>query len=439
MNILIVDDDESNRTALKRLIDQAGHVAVTAGSGEAGQRHLQSDHFDLVILDVRMPGMSGHDLLHWISTEGPTVPVIMVSAYGEVSDAVQAMKRGAADYLVKPVDPDELLIRVERQIENSRARAAATGVRDLGPSADEAPLGSSASMKQIESVITQIAPTPSTVLITGESGTGKEVVARRIHALSPLADEPFVPVNMGGVPETLLESELFGHERGAFTGAEKRRIGLFESAGRGSLFLDEIGEMPGATQVKLLRALQERRIRRLGSSSEVPVAARIIAATNRDLASAVADGLFREDLYYRLNVVHIEVPPLRERMDDVPALAGALLHRLTHRLSRSISGFSNDALDLIRGYHYPGNVRELENILERAVIFCEGDELTARDILIPGAASEVLPRPRTMRSIERDAIETALRRWDGNRTRAAEELGISRRSIITKIKDYGLE
>lgn len=436
MRVLVVDDDSSNRDALVRLLGQSGYESRSVGTGEAGQRLLQTEHFDAVVLDVKMPGMNGLELLGWITREGPVVPVVMVSAFGEIADAVEAMKLGAQDYLVKPVEPDELLLRLGRAIQSARYEAIASGQQSRS---DVPPLGVSEPMREIEATVGKIAATPSTVLITGESGTGKEVVARRIHELSDVSAEPFVPVNLGGIPENLLESELFGHERGAFTGAEKRRIGMFETAGRGTLFLDEVGEMPVSIQVKLLRTLQDRSIRRLGSSTEVPVAARIIAATNRDLTLAVADGLFREDLFYRLNVVRIEIPALRERKEDIPHLAAAILVRVAGKLNRPLTRLAPAAIEKLMGYSFPGNVRELENIIERAAIFASGDTVAEQDILVPDAGVMDVPPPRSLKALERDAIARALRRWDGNRTRAAEELGISRRSVISKIQEYGLE
>jgi two-component system response regulator AtoC len=278
------------------------------------------------------------------------------------------------------------------------------------------------------------------VLITGESGTGKEVIARRIHALSSRAEAPFVAINSGGMPETLLESELFGYERGAFTGAERRKIGMFELASSGTLFLDEIGDMPLHLQVKLLRVLQERRIQRLGSTQPVPVDARFIAATHQDLSAKVREGHFREDLFYRLNVIRLEVPPLRERLDDLPLLTGQILVRLNARLGKAVRAIAPEALEALRFYPFPGNVRELENLLERAMIFAESDTLGLSDLALPRAARPLpSPAPATLDGLERQAIIAALQRWEGHRTRAAGELGISRRTLLNKIKQYGIE
>lgn len=435
MKILIVDDDRGNRESMSRFLGIEGFTTRTAENGLAGQRLLETERYDAVVLDVRMPEMTGLQLLEWIETDGPRVPVLMVSAYGEVRDAVEAMKLGAADYIVKPIDPDELTIKIRRAVEI----AGLTAALETGKAEELPPLGTSAEMCSIAHTIARVAPTPSTVLITGESGTGKEVVARAIHRSSINPDEPFIPVNLGGIPETLMESELFGYEKGAFTGADSRRIGMFEVAKNGTLFLDEVGELPGQLQVKLLRALQDRKIRRLGGTTEVPVDARIVAATNRDLESDVAQGAFREDLYYRLNVVRIEIPPLRERHEDIPLIAGHLLARINKRLGKHLESITPEAILKLSSYRFPGNIRELENIVERAAIFADGDRIEARDVVLGESNEAPLPVARSLRSVEREAIIVALRRWEGNRTRAAEELGISRRNLQYKIKEYGIE
>jgi two-component system response regulator AtoC len=363
------------------------------------------------------------------------MPVVMVSAFGEIRDAVDAMKRGARDYMVKPFNPEELVIRLRRIVEDERARAQL----ELGRNArGERLAGRSKRIAEIRKIVEKIAPTDSTVLLTGESGTGKEVVARSIHEQSRRAEGPFVAVNVGGIPETLLESELFGYEKGAFTGADDRKTGMFEVASRGTLFLDEIGDMPLALQVKLLRVLQEKSIRRLGGTRSIPVDARIIAATNRRMEERVKEGAFREDLFYRLNVVRIEVPPLRERPEDTPLLAGVLISALGARMGKQVKGLDDAALDRLTSYSFPGNVRELENMIERALIFSDGELITAADLRVPDSPARPT-RAESMRDIEKRAITEALLRWEGNRTRAAEELGISRRTLLYKIKEYGLE
>jgi two-component system response regulator AtoC len=368
------------------------------------------------------------------------VPTIIISAYGDVRDAVAAMKLGARDYLVKPFDPEELLLRLRRLFsESALARQAEVGRQAVDaavPGAD-AWIGDGEKMRQVRSLVERVAPTSSTVLITGESGTGKEVIARLIHALSANPDGPFAAINIGGIPDTLLESELFGYEKGAFTGAADRKRGLLELASAGTLFLDEIGDMPMHLQVKLLRVLQERRVQRLGGTLAIPINARIIAATNRDLEALLKEGKFREDLYYRLNVIRIEVPPLRERREDIPRLAGHFVEKLNRARGRKLSGLDPDALERLQAYAFPGNVRELENRIERAHILCISDRITARDLGEPFATVTRLPKLGRLKDQERALIESTLARHGGNRTRAAAELGISRRTLQTRLKEMG--
>ena len=440
--VLVADDERNIRDSLRRILELDGNEVVTADNGLAAQRRLQEATFHAAIVDLKMPGMDGLELLRWIRAERPRLPVVMISAYGEVTDAVTAMKVGAYDYVVKPFDPEELVLRlgklVEAQALRDHAEVASRGTRDSPPE-----LGDSAPMAAIATLVRKVAPTPSTVLITGESGTGKEVVARALHHHSRRSG-PFIPVNCGGIPDTLLESELFGYERGAFTGAAQRKVGMFELAAAGTLFLDEIGDMPGQLQVKLLRAVQERRIQRLGATASIPIETRLVAATNRDLERDVAAGRFREDLYYRLNVVRVHVPPLRERLADLPALAGRILARLNHSMGRQVQGLGPDALAALGGYGFPGNVRELENILERALIFAEGSIIEASDLDLGETgdrpAGPVSDRAAgTLKENERALIAAALARWEGNRTRAAAELGITRRTLFNKLRQYGID
>jgi two-component system response regulator AtoC len=437
MRVLVVDDERNIRQSIERYLKMEGIDAVTAENGLSAQRLLGEEAFAAGIIDLRMPGMDGLALLRWLREEGQRLPVIMISAYGEIRDAVEAMKLGAEDYVVKPFDPEELVVRLKHILANRRladevelgSRTAPQGLLELG---------GTPRMRELAAMVEKVADSPSTVLITGESGTGKEVIARRIHALSSRAEAPFVAINIAGMPETLLESELFGYERGAFTGAERRKIGMFELASSGTLFLDEIGDMPLHLQVKLLRVLQERRIQRLGSTQPVPVDARFIAATHQDLSAKVLEGSFREDLFYRLNVIRLEVPPLRERLDDLPLLAGQILVRLKARLGRAARAIAPEALEALRSYPFPGNVRELENLLERAMIFAEGDALGLSDLALPRTARP-LPSPESLDGLERQAIIAALQRWEGHRTRAAAELGISRRTLLNKIRQYGID
>ena len=382
MKVLVVDDEKNIRESVERYLRLEGLETAGAENGLSAQRLLSEEAFAAAIVDLRMPGLDGLSLLAWLREQGLRVPVIMISAYGEIRDAVEAMKLGARDYVVKPFDPEELVVRLKRVLENRRLEAEVELA--AAPEGLEV-LGDSPRMREIRAMVEKVAGTPSTVLITGESGTGKEVIARLIHSLSGRADGPFVPVNVGGIPETLLESELFGYEKGAFTGADRRKPGMFELASTGTLFLDEIGDMPLHLQVKLLRVLADRRVQRLGGTLPIPVDARLIAATNRDLNALVADGRFREDLYYRLNVIRLEVPPLRERPGDLAPLVGRLIRRLNARLGKSVRGVDAQALEALRAYPFPGNVRELENLLERAMIFAESDTLGAADLALQAA------------------------------------------------------
>jgi two-component system response regulator AtoC len=414
----------------------SGFEAVGVENGLAAQRLLQEEAFAAVVSDLRMPGLDGLQLLSWCRAQGPDLPFVMISAHGEIQDAVEAMRRGARDYLVKPFDPSELEVRLRAALDAHRDGRI---VRSLPATDAEAPARPSAAWSRVETVIAKAAPTNALILITGESGTGKEVLARRIHELSGRASGPFVAINVAGLPENLLESELFGYEKGAFTGADKRKNGLFELAGGGTLFLDEIGELPLSLQVKLLRVLQERKIQRLGGTVLIPVESRILAATNRDLEAEVKAGRFREDLFYRLNVVPVPLPPLRERADDLPWLCGRLLSRLAQAMGRTPPALTEAALRRLASYPFPGNVRELENVLERTLIFSEHEVLGETDLALPGQAETPAPAAKgTLRDLERDAVRDALLRWEGNQTRAAEELGITRRTLFTKIKEFGL-
>ena len=454
MKVLIVDDEKNIRESLGKYLSLEKIDSLGAESGEAALEHLARESFDAVILDLKLPGMTGQAVLERMQKDGVPSPVIMISAHGEIPDAVEALKRGAKDYLVKPFDPAELSIRLRSLIENKRREnvleaAVRTEPRAAGKTML---LGKSQLIKQLSDQIDKIAGSEVTVLITGESGTGKEVTAREIHARSPGRDEPFVAVNIGGIHEGLMESELFGHEKGSFTGASARKQGLFELAGRGCLFLDEIGEMPMLLQVKLLRVLQERKVRRLGGVGDIPINARIISATNQDLEALIKEGRFREDLYYRLNVFRVSLPPLRDRREDIPLLAE---HFIAKHKGRSRPALSEEALEKLKRYSFPGNVRELENILERALIYCGDSLIRAGDIDLheesaavpkktplridsPEAVDADAKPAATMDEIEKQAIADALCRCNGNRTHAAKLLGVSRKTILNKIKQYGL-
>jgi two-component system response regulator AtoC len=451
MRILVVDDERNIRESLQRILALEGLESMTAADGAQALEMLVAEAFDVVVTDLRMPAMGGQELIERMRERGIRYPVIMISALGEINDAVKALKAGATDYLIKPFDPDELVLKIKSAAGNRKREDLLEAGARTNP-ASSGFIGQGAAATALRRTIEKIAGSDTTVLITGESGCGKEVVAREIHRLSPRSAEPFVAVNIGGVHESLMESELFGHEKGAFTGADARRTGLFELAGAGTLFLDEIGEMPQHLQVKLLRVLQEHKVRRLGGTVDIPVPARILSATNRDIEAAVRARAFREDLYYRLNVVRVAVPPLRERTEDVPLLAGFLMGKLGSRMGGRTARLSEQALEALSTYPYPGNVRELENMLERALIYSEGGEILAADLGLPGglrapatstvsanAAGGVGSGGSSLDSMEKEAIEGALARWGGNRTKAARDLGISRRSILYKIKRWGLE
>jgi two-component system response regulator AtoC len=462
MRVLIVDDEAHIRESLGKYLALEKIEARGFASAEDARGALEEEVFDAAVLDLRLPGMSGQELLLWMRQRGLTAPVIMISAHGQIDDAVKALKTGAQDYLVKPFDPAELVIRLRALVENRR-RENRIETEERRQGKEGGLIGESRPMRELGGRIRRIAASDVTVLITGESGSGKEAVAREIHRLGEHRDEPFAAVNIGGIHEGLMESELFGHEKGAFTGAAGRRLGLFEIAGRGTIFLDEIGEMPQALQVKLLRVLQERKIRRLGGTGDIPVNARIISATNRDLELTIKNGGFREDLYYRLNVFRLIVPPLRERREDIPPLAEHLLRVLGFRMGLAPRKLSAEALEKLSRYPFPGNVRELENILERALIYGEGNVIAAADIelhrvegSVPDPSGELGSVPsvsdgfaseggravpgaaRPLESWEKEAVLDALERCNGNRTQAARELGITRKTLFNKIKVYGI-
>jgi two-component system response regulator AtoC len=453
MRVLIVDDERNIRESLRKYLGLEQIDSAAAETGESAIRSLEREAFDAVVLDLKLPGMSGQEVLAWINSRGINSPVIMISAHGQIADAVTALKAGAKDYLVKPFDPAELVIKLRHLVEDRRRENSLEAEKRM-TGGENLLIGDTGIMRELSDQIDRIANSDVTVLITGESGVGKEIVAREIHRRGGYGAEPFAAVNIGGIHEGLMESELFGHEKGAFTGAVSRKQGLFEIAGRGALFLDEIGEMPMSIQVKLLRVLQERKIRRLGGNNDIPVNARIISATNRDIETLVRDGSFREDLYYRLNVFRLAIPPLRERREDIPLLAEYLLKKISFRIGRPFPVLTQGAAEKLRDYPFPGNVRELENILERALIYRKNGSVTPEDIELHRLDSEGMPSPPfpaehppaedtpaipSLESLEREAIRKALTTTKGNRTRAAAELGISRKTIINKIKLYKLE
>ena len=446
MRILIVDDETNIRDLMCRYMKIEGIDGVGAENAYSAQRILREQPFDGILVDLKMPGMDGYEFVRWVRDEGFRMPIIMMSAHGEISDAVNAMKHGVQDFIVKPFDPEEVIIKLKNLVEAQNFRTLQEMEERLPQ--ERAFIGESVQIRKIKDTISRIASTNSSVLITGESGTGKEVVARSIHEQSTVSSGPFVAINIGGVPENLLESELFGYEKGAFTGATGRKIGMFELANRGTLFLDEIGDMPHALQVKILRVLQEKCITRLGGTEPIPINARIVCATNKDLESLVREGKFREDLFFRLNVVRIHIPPLRERKDDIPLLAAWIIKKLNINMGRHFSGLTPDAMEKLKNYNFYGNIRELENILERAAIFSDGDLISEDNIELRGdvlgherkpSQESVSTEGMSLKEIEKQSIERALRRWEGNRTKAANELGITRRTLITKIEEYDLD
>ncbi|MDT8342633.1 MAG: sigma-54 dependent transcriptional regulator [Longimicrobiales bacterium] len=448
--ILVVDDETAILETLEILLRREGFRVRTASSGREALEALEAEVPDVVLTDIRMPGLDGLELLAHVREVDPEVAVILMTAQASLQSAMQAVNRGAFYYLQKPFANDELLGLLRRACETRRLKAENTALkkeisrRDRG--GGERPVGTARSFTDILDLARTVAPTDSTVLLSGESGTGKEVLARYIHALSQRADSLFLSINCGALPESLLESELFGHVKGSFTGAVKDKKGLLEAATGGTLFLDEVGEMTPATQVKLLRALQEREVIPVGATQAVPVDARIIAATNRELEEEIRKGGFRGDLYYRLNVIALHLPPLRERREDVPVLADHFLTRLGARLEGGVPDLSEEAMEALRAYDWPGNVRELENALERAAVVARGGVIDAghlpervRERPTPRVVAETPHTNPTMELVERAYIAWVLRSEGGNKTRAAEVLGIDPSTLYRKLNRYGIE
>ncbi len=441
--VLIVEDDQAARIGLEQLVRSWGFVAESAGDGEEALEKVTSFRPAIIISDLVMPRMDGLELLRTLQQQGTDVTTLLLTAQGTVETAVEAMKEGAYDYLTKPVDLRRLKILldkiVERQETLREVKALKRQLRDHGTFGTM--IGNAPEMRKIYQVVEKAAPTGASVLITGESGTGKELVAQTIHQLSPRATFPFVAINCAAIPETLLESEIFGHEKGAFTGAADRRQGCFELADRGTLFLDEIGEMTPATQVKLLRVLQERTFRRVGGRAEQSVDVRVIAATNLDPLEAVAEGKLREDLFYRLNVFSLRVPPLRERKEDLPLLIQAFINEFNMRNQKTIAGVDHQAMRLLEHYAWPGNVRELRNVIERATILSPGPFIEAKHLPpILGDEPTVRHQPQvalgpgtTVEEAERRLILMTLEHTRDNKTRAAEILGISLKTLHNKL------
>jgi len=450
--VLIVDDEEGIRTSLGLILEDEGYRVQSVRDAHAALEAAGKDTFDVILCDVRMPGRSGLELLPDLVRQQPDATVLMMSAFGEVDEALEAVRKGAYDFLSKPFQAEELLLAIRKAEERERLSRENRRLRSelRGKAGRHTLVAASESMKQICELVERAAEYKTTVLVTGESGTGKEVVARGVHDLSSRADAPFIAVNCGAIPETLIESELFGHARGAFTGADTEKRGLFREADGGTLLLDEVGELPQAVQVKLLRVLQEEEVRPVGDPKAVSVDVRILAATARDLEAEVAAGRFRDDLFYRLDVMRIHLPPLRERHEDLPVLADQILQGLCQRIGQQVPPLSSEVLDALLAYAWPGNVRELENTLERALILAPAGGIRSSDLPFAGRArvasavdavrdSEDLSIKRGTRALEERLIRVALDRTGGNRTRAARILEISPRALQYKIKEYGVE
>lgn len=448
--LLIVDDDDAHRNMLKLMVEQWGYIAFDVNSGEEAVNFVKKQNVDFVLCDVRMTQMDGFATLSAIHEWNPAIPVILMTAYSSVEKAVEAMKIGAYSYVTKPLDFEVLKTTLFNALEHTRLKEENAQLKNALSRNPIMPLGKSANMKALQEMIQTVAPSEATVLITGESGTGKELVAKAIQANSNRKDEPFVTINCAALAENLLESELFGHEKGAFTGADKMREGRFVQADKGTLFLDEIGEMPLALQAKLLRVLQNGEIQRVGSDKVKIVDVRIIAATNRNLKEEVAAGKFREDLYYRLNVIALEVPSLRERKDDIPILAQRFVDNFATVNRKTIKGFTPRCMNFLMRYEWPGNVRELENAMERAVILSTGEYISERSLplAVQHAEKEVEtidPKlcysltNKSLDDIEKDAIKATLSDTADNKSEAARRLGITRATLHSKLKKYNLE
>ncbi len=446
--ILVVDDAPSHRRMIEAVLDAEGYDIKQADNGQAAIAAVEDRFYDLVIMDIRMPKVGGIEALKKIKEISPGIPIILMTAYASVGTAVEALKSNAYDYLTKPLDIEELKILVAKALRFRQLEQENVYLKErLNDRFDFSKiLGRSPAMNSLFETMALVAPSEATLLIEGESGTGKELIANAIHQNSPRSERPLIKVNCAALPETLLESELFGHEKGAFTGAIARRQGRFQLAHKSSIFLDEIGEMAPTTQAKILRVLQEREFEPVGSTQTIKVDTRIIAATNKNLKDEIDQGHFREDLYYRINVVVLRVPSLGERREDIPLLADFFLKQYAKKNRRSIHGFTPRAVDLLMRHDWPGNVRELENVVERAVIMSRGDMITPlefpeiiKELDIDGQASRVDLTPgRSLKEIEKDMILRTLDETGGNRTHAAKLLGISRRTLQLKLKEYGI-
>jgi two-component system, NtrC family, response regulator AtoC len=444
--ILIVEDEAKMRRLLELDLAEDGFNTVSAADAEAGIKLLAANAIDLVITDLKLPGMGGLEFLQAVKRANSALPVVVMTAFGTVETAVEAMKAGASDYVLKPFSLAEMRMVVHKELDVRRLREENRSLREALGKRYEHPniVARSAKMQEVLSTVERVAPTNSTVLLGGESGVGKDLVARALHEKSRRASGPFVKINSTAIPENLLESELFGYEKGAFTGAASSKLGKFELADKGTLFLDEIGDVPPTIQVKLLRVLQEREFERLGGTKTLKVDVRLIAATNRDLRAALEDGTFREDLYYRLNVVPIDIAPLRERKEDIPELAELFVSRFAGESGKQVSGIAPDAMRVLKEHYWPGNVRELQNVIERASALANSSLLEISDIRIdarakpPESANGFLPAGTTLEQWEDEMIQEALRRANGNKSQAARLLGLSRNALRYRLSKIGI-
>lgn len=446
VNILVVDDEESMRDSCRQALLRDGNRVEAAEDGLKGLAMLEKESFDLVILDLKMPGMSGMEVLQKIKEEAPEVVVVVITGYATVESAVEAMKEGAYDYIPKPFTPDSLRIIVDRALERRKLSLENVLLRTelRGRLGEEVIVGKGAGMQKVEELVRQVAPTDSTVLISGETGTGKELVARAIHSQSNRRDKPFIVIDCGGLVESLFESELFGHIKGSFTGATETTYGRFEVANGGTVFLDEIGNISINIQAKLLRALQEKEITRVGSTQVIKVDVRIIAATNKDLLKCVSEQTFREDLFYRLSVVPIVLPPLRERREDIPLLANHFLRKYNEKREKSVTAISDGAMKVLTEYDWPGNVRELENVIERAVVLTGGGVIEPADLWYyevgsKRATGSDADEVKSLTDAEREHIVRTLKMLNGQIGKASEALGIDRKTLRLKMRKYGIE
>ena len=452
--ILIVEDKESMAEMLRETLESEGYRVISAADGAEGIKLLKEDRVDLVLTDLKLPKKDGLEVLNASKEENQLIPVIVMTAFGSIEIAVDAMKGGAFDFITKPFDTDHLLVLIKRALENQRLHTENILLKEEFTSRYGFPMiiGKSDKISAVAQMVQKVAPTKSTVLLLGESGTGKELFARAIHNLSARQEYPIVPINCAAIPRDLLESELFGHEKGSYTGADTKKLGKFELADKGTIFLDEVGDMDLSIQSKLLRAIEEGEIERVGASKTIRVDVRIVAASNKNLEKAAEEKKFREDLYYRLNVFPIHIPPLRERKEDIPLIVEHFLKKYCLEIKTSEKSVSKEALNLLMNYHWKGNVRELENTIERAVILCDGSVITPEHFVLSKQsvlASERSSQPvsGTLESVAKEAlriaesqrIADALRETKGNKSKAAEILQVSYKTLLTKIKDYGVE